>query len=319
MNSLIQSKTTIALFLVSLVLACVPSLQIAQAVVPPPDGGYPGGNTAEGQNALLSLSTGTYNTAVGLFSLLSNTDANFNTGVGAGTLLVNTAPENTATGAGALLSNTTGASNTANGAFALFSESSGDANTAVGDAALLNLIGGSGNVAIGVSAGGNIMNGIGNVYLGAAMAGIASENNHTYIRNINTTTVSGTGTDTVTVDLATGMLGHLGSSRRYKENINPMGDSSQALYRLKPVTYRFKKEIDRNQSTDYGLIAEDVAQVDPNLAIRDGKGQIESVRYNAVKRCSSTSFCKSIARWRNWKPRCKNWHHNSTDSLREYK
>src|SRR5438874_11848873 len=88
----------------------------AQAISPPPDGGYLGGNTAEGQNALLSLTTGTYNTAVGLFSLRTNTEGNFNTAIGAGTLLLNTADENTATGAGALLSNTVGTQNTANGA-----------------------------------------------------------------------------------------------------------------------------------------------------------------------------------------------------------
>jgi hypothetical protein len=80
----------------------------AQAVVPPPDGGYPGGNTAEGQNALFSLTSGTFNTAVGFFSLRSATQGNFNTATGAGTLLANTADNNTATGAGALLSNATG-------------------------------------------------------------------------------------------------------------------------------------------------------------------------------------------------------------------
>src|SRR5206468_287739 len=92
---------------------------IAQAVIPAPDGGYPGGNTAEGQSALFSLSTGTYNTGLGLYSLLSLTDGNFCTGIGAGALLSNAADSNTATGAGALLSSTTGGSNTANGAFAL--------------------------------------------------------------------------------------------------------------------------------------------------------------------------------------------------------
>src|SRR6476620_903671 len=92
----------------------------AQAVSPAPDGGYPGGNTAEGQNALLSLTAGTYNTAVGVSSLQSDTTHHFNTAVGAGALLTNNSDGNTATGAGALLSNTTGAFNTANGAFALF-------------------------------------------------------------------------------------------------------------------------------------------------------------------------------------------------------
>src|SRR5262245_14792036 len=89
----------------------------AQAVVPAPGGGYPGGNTAEGQAALSSLTTGTYNTALGLYSLLSLSDGKFNTGVGAATLLINTADENTAIGTGALLLNSTGAQNTANGTF----------------------------------------------------------------------------------------------------------------------------------------------------------------------------------------------------------
>src|SRR5262249_17185232 len=93
---------------------------VAQAVSPAPDGGYPGGNTAEGQNALLSLTTGTYNTAVGLFSLESNASGNFNTAIGAGALFATTADENTATGAGALFSNTTGEANSAHGVFALF-------------------------------------------------------------------------------------------------------------------------------------------------------------------------------------------------------
>src|SRR4029453_1256352 len=100
-------------------IACFALLPIAQAVVPAPDGGYPGGNTAEGQNALLSLSTGEYNTGVGAFSFLSLTDGQFCTGVGAGTLLSNPGSSNTATGAGALLSNTSGVGNTADGGFAL--------------------------------------------------------------------------------------------------------------------------------------------------------------------------------------------------------
>jgi len=94
--------------------------QMGQAVSPAPDGGYPGGNTAEGQQALLSLTGGTYNTAVGFLSLKSDAGGNFNTAIGAGTLLINTADSNTATGAGALLSNITGSDNTASGAFALF-------------------------------------------------------------------------------------------------------------------------------------------------------------------------------------------------------
>ena len=113
----------------------------SHAVNPPPDGGYPGGNTAEGQNALFSLTTGGFNTAVGWLSLRTNGNGSYNTAIGAGALLANTADQNTATGTAALLFNTIGYRNTANGAFALFNNIGGDfadgsSNTAVGDSAL---------------------------------------------------------------------------------------------------------------------------------------------------------------------------------------
>ena len=151
MNPLIQFKTTPGL-LITLTLLCFGLLPKAEAVVPPPDGGYPGGNTAEGQAALLSLTTGGFNTAVGFLSLRSNTTGSFNTATGAGTLLANTADSNTATGTGALFSNTTGSNNTANGAFALFSNTEGNSNTATGDQALFLNTSGAANSAFGVSA-----------------------------------------------------------------------------------------------------------------------------------------------------------------------
>jgi hypothetical protein len=298
----------------------------AQAVSPPPDGGYPGGNTAEGQHALLDLTTGTYNTAVGLYSLLSNTTGKFNTGVGAGTLLTNTGEQNTAIGAGALLSNTTGVNNTANGESALFYNTTGGNSTAVGAGALLNNTTGGNNTAtgfealrdnttgntnvamglqalehnttgaentaLGVEAGRDQTTGSGNVYIGRSMVGVAGETNKTYIRNINTTNVSGGVADSVTVDLGTGLLGHLTSSRRYKEEIQPMDKASEALYRLKPVTYRYKKEIDRTQSPAFGLIAEEVAEVNPDLIARDSAGRPETVRYDAVNAMLLNEFLK---------------------------
>ena len=106
-------KTLVPTLLIVFSLTCFAFLPKSQAVAPPPDGGYPGGNTAEGQSALLGLTTGLYNTAVGIYSLLSLTNGQFCTGVGAGALLANTGNENTATGAGALLLNNIGASNTA--------------------------------------------------------------------------------------------------------------------------------------------------------------------------------------------------------------
>src|SRR5437660_7109991 len=111
------------LFLVSFLFAYVAYLQAAQPVSPPPEGGYPGANTAEGQNALLNLTSCTYNTAIGWFSLKSNANSQFNTGLGAGTLFANIGDNNTAVGAGALLNHSPGGHNTANGAFALFSTS----------------------------------------------------------------------------------------------------------------------------------------------------------------------------------------------------
>src|SRR5262249_14879987 len=148
MNPLIQLQKTTLIFLVSGL--CYGLLPKVQAVSP--DGCLPGGNTAEGCNALLSLTTGRFNTAVGFDSLLSNTNTDFNTGVGAGALLLNTSNENTATGAGALFSNTTGGTNTANGAFALFSNTTGAANTAGGAHALFSNTEGNGNTANGFGA-----------------------------------------------------------------------------------------------------------------------------------------------------------------------
>ena len=225
MNSFMHVKRAASVFLVGWL--CFGLLPTVQAISP--DGCLPGGNTAEGCNALLSLTTGTFNTAVGFDSLLSNTDANFNTGVGAGTLLLNTAGENTATGAGALLSNTGGESNTANGAFALFSNTFGFGNTAVGASALLNNTGGpidtpnggpgSANTAVGDSALSsntigsvntavgeialvNSTTGNGNIALGVAAGfGIITANNVIAIGNVGgSSTVAGEVDDSCYID-----------------------------------------------------------------------------------------------------------------------
>jgi hypothetical protein len=157
---------------------------------------------------------------------------------------------------------------------------------------LNDLTTGGWNVALGTGAGWGLTSGSGNIYISKdVVAGDPGEMYHTYIRNISTTSVSGGGTDTVTVNLATGLLGHT-SSRRHKEDIKPMDNASETLYWLKPVTYCYKKEIDQSQSLDYGLIAEEVAEVDPNLALRNGKGEIESVRYNAINIMLLNEFLK---------------------------
>ena len=148
-NSTTYASSPRGLLLIPLILVCFALSPQMQALSPPPDGGYPNGNTAEGDSALSGLTGGFYNSGVGFLSLLSNGDASFNTGVGAGVLLLNTANENTAIGAGALFSNTTG-SNTAVGSFAMFTNTIGGANTAIGFHTMLNNVDGNNNAAFGV-------------------------------------------------------------------------------------------------------------------------------------------------------------------------
>jgi hypothetical protein len=213
-------KTSILSILFTIAFAAFAVIQNTQAVSPAPDGAYSGGNTKEGQNSLLSLTSGIYNTGIGIYSLLSLTDGNFWTAVGAGMLLPTPQIKNTATGAGALLSNTTGGTNTANGAFALFSNTEGNFNTASGRSALLsnttagantangyqalfnNTIGndnmasganallsnisGNNNTALRRSAGSDI-NGSSNICIGQGVSGEAGVDDSTYIRSVNTT------------------------------------------------------------------------------------------------------------------------------------
>jgi hypothetical protein len=156
------------------------------------------------------------------------------------------------------------------------------------------LFAGSGNqnVALGFLAGSNTGNGGGNIYIGAQMLGDAGDTNQTYIANIGSTNVSGAGTDTVTVNLTTGLIGHLTSSRRYKEEIKPMGQASETLFGLKPVTFRYKKEVDRSQALSFGLIAEEVAEISPDLITCDKEGKPETVRYEAVNAMLLNEFLK---------------------------
>jgi trimeric autotransporter adhesin len=323
-----MKKNSLPLALVSLLIgfAC---LDPSKAVVPPPDGGYPGFNTAEGQNALMNLTTGTGNTAVGWSSLFTGTIASFNTGVGAGTLALNTADSNTAVGTvalflnttgdenvavgtGALVNNDTGDLNTANGAFALSSNTTGFSNTAIGYRALqLNTTGGQNtaigfgalggnatgfsNTAVGTVAGSNIT-GTGNICIGWGVGGEAGVDDRTYIRNVNTLTqnFSAGVNDYVTVRLSDGRLGHTAvvSSRRYKEDIKPLAAASEALYELKPVSFRLKKEYDETQRRSFGLIAEEVEKIDPGLVYYNDNGQAESVRYELVNAMLLNEFLK---------------------------
>jgi hypothetical protein len=394
-----RHKTTTALSLAVIVLACLTLCPMTHAVSPPPDGAYAGGNTAEGQNALLSLTSGTYNTGIGIFSLLSLTDGSFCTGIGAGALLANTAGENTATGAAALLSNTTGADNTANGTFALFSNTigqnntatgasalqsntegsdntaigrqalfsntTGGSNTAIGDSALFNntsggvntAVGlqalennttgsrntanglsalggnasgddntatghealhfnlssgntamgsgalsenatGSDNTALGFNAGANVT-GDNNTDIGFGVQGVAGESNtirignnditDTFIRGISGVTVAGG--DAVFV-AANGHLGTTTSSARFKDEIKPMGKASEAILALRPVSFRYKKEIDPQGIPQFGLVAEEVEKVNPDLITRDREGKPRTVRYEQINAMLLNEFLK---------------------------
>ena len=121
-------------------------------------------------------------------------------------------------------------------------------------------------------------------------------NRKTYIKNVNNTNVSGAGTDTVTLDLTTGLIGHLTSSRRYKEDIKPLDKASETIYRLNPVTYRYKKEIDPTQSPAFGLVAEEVARVKLELVARNAEGQPESVHYEMINAMLLNEFLKEHQR-----------------------
>jgi Chaperone of endosialidase len=342
MNRMIQLKQTTPVFLVALLL-CFGVLQGVQAVVPPPDGGYPGFNTAEGQNALISLTTGSANAAVGWFSLGSLTTGSFNTAVGAGTLLFNTADNNTALGAAALLFNTTGSANTATGvtallnnsegsgntangwgalshnngnppdgsantavgAGALFSNTTGDSNTAIGLNALSSNTTGAGNTAVGVRALDHNTEGSLNIALGvnaghdvvtaqnAICIGLnvfgADVGDSCFIGNIfGQTSASGAA---VYVN-SNHRLGTLTSSRRFKDDIKPMERVSEALFALKPVTFHYKKEIDPAAMQQFGLVAEEVEKVNPDLVVRDKEGKPYSVRYEAINAMLLNEFLK---------------------------
>jgi hypothetical protein len=272
-----------------LVFVCLGISHMAQAVVPPPDGGYPNFNTAEGQNALFSLSTGVANTAVGAFSLRNNTNGALNTAVGAGTLLANTADNNTAIGGGALLSNTTGVANTASGALALFNNTTGTANTAVGIEALYFNTAGSANTAIGDLAGFHQATGSNNVYIGADMAGVAGESNACYIKSIFGQTSANGIPVLINSD---NKLGTTTSSKHFKKDIRAMAKASEALFTLKPVTFHYKKEIDPAGTSQFGLVAEDVEKVNPDLVVRDKQGNPYSVRYDQVNAMLLNEFLK---------------------------
>ena len=353
-NSVNHASLLRGVLLIALMLASFALSQTARAVTPAPDGGYPGGNTAEGQNALFTLTAGEFNTAVGFFALDNNTTGSFNTALGAGTLFANTVSSNTAVGAGALLSNTIGFGNTATGAFALvlnttgltnvangyqalFGNTTGSQNTAIGTGALFsnttghgntatglgalaaNTVGqsntanginalvanitgsgntafgsgaldsnttGHGNTALGDGAGGNVTTASNAISIGSNGANVT---NSCFIGNIRGITTANNDAVQVMIDSA-GQLGTVSSSRRYKTDIKPMDKGSESILALKPVSFRYKAH--KDAMPQFGLIAEQVAEVNPDLIVRDKNGEIYTVRYDAVNVMLLNEFLK---------------------------
>jgi hypothetical protein len=195
---------------------------------------------------------------------------------------------NTAVGGGALFSNTEGGDNTAIGAGALADNVDGGENTAVGLNALVNNTG-SNNVALGSNAGNQATTGSNNVYIGFNMQGSAGESNACYIKSIFGQTAAGG--SAVFID-ANSKLGTLTSSKRFKEEIKPMDKASEALFALKPVAFRYKKEIDPAGISQFGLVAEDVEKVNRDLVVRDREGKPYSVRYDQVNAMLLNEFLK---------------------------
>lgn len=348
-KSIGRSPLGLGSFLSALGIVCLALLPTPNAVgvTPTPDGGYPNWNTAEGQDALLHLTTGGFNTAigghalygatsdsnntaVGAFALAANnpgsahvavgqgalrsssgssgnvavgyqalhrnTDGSGNTAIGNSALLFNTTGyNNTATGDNALLNNA-GIENTGTGAYAL-DVNTGDDNTAIGAYAIESNTTGKFNIALGVLAGSALTTGDYNIDIGNE--GVVDEGHtirigdsnqtDTYIAGINGRTVSGGVAVYVNTD---GKLGTVTSSARYKQNIKAMGKASEVLVALRPVTFRYKQELDPKAMLQFGLVAEDVEKINPDLVVRDKEGKPYSVRYEQINAMLLNEFLK---------------------------
>jgi Chaperone of endosialidase len=245
------------------------------------------GNTANGAGALLSNDTGADNSAFGSRALASNTGGADNTALGNRALFSNTADGNTAVGGFALLNNTTGDGNTAVGDVALPINTEGNENTAVGVNALFNNTEGDNNTAIGAFAGTHVTTATSVICIGAYVTG-ADVSNSCYIGNIWN---QAGGSQAVYVN-SEGKLGALVSSRRFKDDIKPMEQASEVIYCLKPVSFRYKKEIEPTRPLGFGLIAEEVERISPDLVTRGGDGKANAVRYDAVNAMLLNEFLK---------------------------
>jgi len=244
-------------------------------------------DSAFGFTALTSGDSGGNNTATGAAALFSNTTGSNNTATGSGALVANTTGSaNTATGQNALF-NTTGNDNTATGERALISDTTGVANTTIGASSLGANTTGGGNIAVGFDAGENLTTGDNNIDIGNG--GVAAESDTirigtdgtqsaTYIAGIATTAKIKKGCEVVVE--TTGLLGCVKSSVRYKRDIQDMGNASDKLMKLRPVTFRYKT--DPTGTQQYGLIAEEVEQVYPELVIDDAQGKADTVAYQML-------------------------------------
>jgi len=253
-------------------------------------------NTAVGDGALQSDTTGYNNTAVGAQALANSSTAKLNTAIGYEALQggspasANTGGTNTASGAYALLNNTTGINNTASGAGALQSNTIGKYNTAVGVDALVDNIAGTNNIAVGIQAGQQVT---GDYNIDIGSFGTSSDNGVVrigtpgnqisfFVAGVTGVTTGDSNAIPVLID-ANGQLGTVSSSRRFKKDIQDMGDTSSGLLRLRPVTFRYKRPFsDGSQPIQYGLVAEEVAEVYPDLVARSADGQIETVKYQVL-------------------------------------
>ncbi len=258
-------------------------------------------NTATGVAALQANTTGNYNTASGANTLFFNTTGASNTASGIEALFLNTTgSDNVATGYQALFSNTTGNDNIASGMWALNSNTTGNNNIASGYQALLDNTTGSNNIALGNSAGYNLTNGNNNIDIGNK--GVTHESNTirigttgaqtaTFIAGIRETPLA-QGVAVAVGITADGQLGVRASSARFKEAIKPMDKASEALFSLQPVTFRYKKAFDPQALPQFGLVAEQVAKVDPDLVACDAEGKPFTVRYDEVNAMLLNEFLK---------------------------
>ena len=255
------------------------------------------GNTATGSNALLSNTSGGFNTASGFDALQFNTTGLGNTACGVEALTYSNGNSNTATGYLALHGNVgNGNNNTANGVVALTNNYTGNNNTAIGYGALSYNTTGDSNIALGYSAGSSVTTGKFNIDIGnfgkpqdSFTMRIGKQQMNTYIAGISGVTVAGGLGVVIDTD---GHLGTVTSSARYKENIKPMDKASEAILALKPVTFRYKHDLDPKGIPQWGLVAEDVEKVNPDLVARDAEGKAYTVRYEAVHAMLLNEFLK---------------------------